>query len=85
MDNKSNCSPRREKDGTTSFPIDKIARTIYECHAKKATENLVQFLSKIGFDRAPCVMYFDEADSLNMLFWVLLRLLNIQEDSKAMW
>ncbi|KAF8525579.1 hypothetical protein BU17DRAFT_74439 [Hysterangium stoloniferum] len=53
-------------------------------HAKKATEDLVKFLSTIQ-PRALCVTYFDEAHELDLCFWVLLRLLQSQESSTRMW
>ena len=32
-----------------------------------------------------CVTYFDEADALGGLFWILLRLLSHQDELTAMW
>jgi hypothetical protein len=50
-----------------------------------AAEDLVKFLDLIGFNEKPCVMYFDEADSLKSILWVMLRLLTNQKKSTAMW
>jgi hypothetical protein len=75
----------RVKDGATPFLIHKIASIVYGFRAKKAAEDLVNFLDSIGFSENPCVMYFDEADSLESILWILLRLLTNQKKSMAIW
>ncbi|KAF8501239.1 hypothetical protein BU17DRAFT_72018 [Hysterangium stoloniferum] len=47
----------------------------YEPIAKKATEDLMAFLSTIQSPQALSVTYFDEAHELGLCFWVLLHLL----------
>jgi hypothetical protein len=65
-------------------------KTIYECHAKKATKDLVTFLNTLRADshdnETPIyVTYFDEAGDLGSLLEVLMRLLSNQDESTTMW
>jgi len=47
--------------------------------AKKTTKDLVGFAVEIGV-RPICVTYFDEADELDVLYWIILRVLSNQDD-----
>lgn len=68
------------------FDIENFAQQVYDPCVRKATEDLVDFLTKINSgERALCVTYFDEADELGNLFWVMLRLLGVQGQSTSMW
>jgi DUF971 family protein len=63
-----------------------MAKTIYDKVAKKATTDLMDFITVLsGGQRALCVTYIDEAHELGMLYWALLRLLNHQDRATAMW
>lgn len=60
------------------------AKTLYGHHAKEATEELDKFVRE-HHSGAVLVTYFDEADELDTLFWVLLRLLGSQDECTRMW
>lgn len=79
-------SPKRKKDGpiTGDRDIELEARNIYKKHADKPTQALVKFL-RACHPEAVVVTYFDEADGLDTLFWVLLRLLSCQDQFTEMW
>jgi hypothetical protein len=62
-----------------------IACQIYLGRAKTATERLVDFISGLAGKPTLCVTYFDEADGLKELFWILLRLANQQDAFTRMW
>jgi hypothetical protein len=64
--------------------IEAQAKEIYQKHAKEATEALVKFL-RTRHPQPVVVTYFDEADGLDTLFWVLLRLLSNQSEFMEMW
>jgi hypothetical protein len=68
--------------GSDAIPI---TRKFYELNAKKATENLMQFISTVLPDEKLCVMYFDEAHELGASYWILLRLLYNQHVPTRMW
>jgi hypothetical protein len=55
-------------------------------HAKQATEALVDFVMALddGPSASLCVTYFDEADELDFLLWIFLRLLSNQDKCTAM-
>jgi hypothetical protein len=55
-----------------------MSRQFYDDHAKKASENLMKFLSTVLPEKKICVMYFDEAHELGVLFWIFLRLVQHQ-------
>ena len=58
--------------------------TFYE-RARVAVEALLTFLASL-YDKQPlCVTYFDEAHELQILFWILLRLLSHQPMTVMMW
>ena len=58
--------------------------TFYE-RARVAVEALLAFLTSL-YDKQPlCVTYFDEAHELQILFWILLRLLSHQPMTTSMW
>jgi hypothetical protein len=88
-------SPRRKngveeesKDGVEeeSKDIEKVAGEVYTKHARKATEELVNFIKTISPGQSVlCVTYFDEADALGLRFWILLRLLSHQREGTLMW
>ena len=65
--------------------ITKQAKEIYLEHAKKSTEELMEFIATIGPEPTVCVTYFDEAGQLSMGFWIMLRLLSNQDKTTAMW
>jgi hypothetical protein len=46
----------------------------------------VDFIKTISHGQSVlCVTYFDEADALGVLFWILLRLLSHQKVHTPMW
>ena len=55
-----------------------MSREFYKDHVKEAYENLMKFLSTVLPEKKICVMYFDEAHELGVLFWILLRLVQHQ-------
>ncbi|KAF8331451.1 uncharacterized protein EI90DRAFT_3057981 [Cantharellus anzutake] len=87
-------------DGATKEGTEKaigLAPTYYE-RAKEAVENLMAFIKNLpseppsddlpydGLPQGPlCVTYFDEAHELGMCFWIMLRLLQNQDESVRMW
>lgn len=63
-----------------------MAEKRYNVHAKKASEDLMRFISGLfPGENPPCVTYFDEAHELDTNFWCLLRLLQSQAPSMKMW
>ena len=81
-------SPRRKGDGTDpgDVKIEDIAKGFYDNHAEVDTSDLLEFITKLGCDIPKlCVTYFDEADRLDSLMWILLRLISFQSASTAMW
>ena len=81
-------SPRRGGEAPDAPGIDIVAtaRDFYNLHAKGATEALTEFVAALGGNESHlCVTYFDEADELDMQFWVLLCLLGNQDELTAMW
>lgn len=79
----SKTSPTRRDDGTPEEGCnpETMSLQIYEDHAKEASENLMKFLSNVLPEKKICVMYFDEAHELGVLFWILLRLVQHQVPS----
>jgi len=81
-------SPHRTEGKEPNLPnqpsIGNFAADAYNGITKKATEDLMVFLSGIQHG-ALCVMYFDEAHHLDTALWVLLRLLMSQAESTRMW
>ena len=81
-------SPRRQGDGNDPWDvkIDDIANGFYNNHAEVDTSDLLEFITTLGCDIPKlCVTYFDEADRLDSLMWILLRLISFQSSSTAMW
>jgi hypothetical protein len=66
------------------YNMEAKARKIYNRRANESTDNLVKFVQK-HLPATVLVTYFDEADELQSLFWVLLRLLSNQPERTAMW
>jgi hypothetical protein len=80
-------SPRR-KGGvdSTHTDIQQYAADIYCARVKMATENLVNFLAETyPQSNQLCVTYFDEVDTIDLLFWILLRVLSNQNEGVVMW
>jgi hypothetical protein len=79
-------SPHRMEDHSIEpdHDIEEEAKRIYNRHAKAQTEALVAFVTSCH-PGAVLVTYFDEADELDTLFWVLLRLLSNQDECTPMW
>jgi hypothetical protein len=51
-----------------------------------ATENLVNFLAKAyPQSKQLCVTYFNEVDTIDLLFWILLHVLSNQNEGVMMW
>ncbi len=67
-----------------SKSINEFAQKAYESITKKATKDLMTFLSTIE-PEARCVTYFDEAHALDKALWVLLRLVQYQTPWIKMW
>jgi hypothetical protein len=66
------------------YDIVETSLTYYE-RAQVAVESLLAFLASL-YDKQPlCVTYFDEAHELQILFWILLRLLSHQPMTVTMW
>ncbi|KAF8327857.1 hypothetical protein F5887DRAFT_924568 [Amanita rubescens] len=82
-----NDSPTRGADGKESRDLNpgNIARHYYGLRAKKATEELMEFLSNILPEKRMSIMYFDEAQELGSLYWVFLRLVENQPYFIKMW
>jgi hypothetical protein len=81
-------SPRRKEDGSDpgDLKIEDIAKGFYNKHAEGDTSDLLEFITTLGCDIPKlCVTYFDEADRLHSLMWILLRLISFQSSSTAMW
>src|SRR5580700_5199244 len=81
-------SPRRNKEGQPNkmgFDVESTAKRCYDSYAKQATENLVKFVTALSPQKSLLVTYFDEAHELELLFWILLRLLTNQDKSVSMW
>jgi hypothetical protein len=77
-------SPRLGDENNGHIEIS--AKTSYDHYVSQATENLMAFISEItGEDDPLCVTYWDEADELQDVFWVILRLLSNQKPSVKMW
>lgn len=82
-------SPHR----TTTYDVDKkdfdietYAKRYYNEYVKQPTEDLVKFVTNLSPQRPPLlVTYFDEAQDLQLLFWILLRILGNQDNSTSMW
>lgn len=63
----------------------KTSNEYYQC-AKEAVEDLQKFLASLDNLKRPLwVTYFDEAQELGTLFWILLRLLSHQPKTVTMW
>ena len=67
------------------FDVDTMAGHFYGHRAKKATEKLMGFLSRVYPKQKMSVMYFDEAHELGSLVWILLRLVQHQPWFTKMW
>jgi hypothetical protein len=53
---------------------------------RKPVQDLVKFLTTVNLGKKALYMtYFDEADQLGLLFWIMLRLLSNQYESTPMW
>jgi hypothetical protein len=80
-------SPVRGKDGLPPSEFDPVSKAahFYELDARKATENLVEFLSTVLPEKTISVMYFDEAHELGLHYWIFLRLVQHQLSSTKMW
>ena len=79
---------RNEIEGAKDEKGDPIAlaRSFYEKDAKKAVENLMEFIKTLTSDPDPlCITYFDEGHELGECLWIMLRLLQNQNDSVRMW
>ncbi|KAF8324209.1 uncharacterized protein EI90DRAFT_3076333 [Cantharellus anzutake] len=76
-------SPKRE-DENEDYDAIGHARDFYHRHAKAAVGNLVEFIKSLTSNPL-CVTYFDEAHELGKCFWIMLRLLQNQDDSIKMW
>ncbi|KAF8321931.1 uncharacterized protein EI90DRAFT_3078526 [Cantharellus anzutake] len=74
-------SPKREDE---NYDAIGHARDFYHRHAKAAVGNLVEFIKSLTSNPL-CVTYFDEAHELGKCFWIMLRLLQNQDDSIKMW
>ena len=88
VEDSPNKSPRRTEDSVEAQNVDieAHAKKIYKMYTKAATEKLIKFVAKLEPECPPlCVTYFDEADGLELSFWVLLRLLSNQDKLTAMW
>ncbi|KAF8343175.1 uncharacterized protein EI90DRAFT_3115693 [Cantharellus anzutake] len=73
------------KKGKKGGPIT-LARSYYAKDAKKAVEDLMEFIKTLTSGSDPlCITYFDEAHELGMCFWIMLLLLQNQKDSVRMW
>ena len=77
---RSGNSPKRPEDD-----IVDTSQRYYE-GAQVAIETLMAFLDSLYPGEQPlCVTYFDEAHELQLLFWILLRLLSHQPTTMKMW
>jgi hypothetical protein len=66
--------------------VVKFATDIYGLDAKKATQDLMKFIVRLGSDQsAICLTYFDEATELGILFWIMQQLLSNQDEVTSMW
>ena len=79
-----NPSPARGKEPEGLAP-EEIAHHYYEHRAKTATEELMRFLSDVFPEKRMTVMYFDEAQELGSLYWVILRIVAQQPSFIKMW
>ena len=79
-------SPKRDEDGNGSDNLQPstMAFHYYEQFTKEATKKLMDFLSDVVPGKMS-VTYFDEAQELGSLYWVLLRLVQHQSQSTKMW
>ncbi|KAK2463806.1 hypothetical protein APHAL10511_004111 [Amanita phalloides] len=80
-------SPIR-KDGNvvpSNFDLENKSLEFYKRDAKKATKKLMKFLSRVLRKKQISVMYFDEAQDLDMQFCVFLRIVQHQLPSTKMW
>ena len=79
-------SPTRSKDMDDSdiHKIQPKTKQIYDV-VKQAVGELMAFITENYGKQSLCVTYFDEAHELEILFWILLRLLNHQDMEKKMW
>lgn len=80
---KSPTTPIGGDDGDGSNP-EIMSYDFYKVHTKEASDNLMKFLSTVLPEKQICVMYFDEAHELGVLFWILLRLVQHQAPSPEM-
>jgi len=64
-----------DKNDRNIYDIVETSRTYYE-RARAAVEALQGFLASLYDTQPLCVTYFDEAHELQILFWILLRLLS---------
>ena len=83
-------SPRRDVnkgiDAAAEIKLLNSAKYFYNEHIKDATTQLMNFIDTLGCGIPRlCVTYFDEADELGSLFWILLRLIHFQDRSLKMW
>ena len=79
-------SPKRDEDGNGSDNLQPgtMAFHYYEQFTKEATKKLMDFLSDV-LPGKMSVTYFDEAQELGSLYWVLLHLMQHQSQSTKMW
>jgi hypothetical protein len=77
-------SPDSKTRNPDDYVIPSFAEGCYNNITKKATEQLMDFLSIVQGD-FPCVTYFDEAHELGTSFWVLLHLVQSQNPDIRMW
>lgn len=80
-------SPKRPEDKNAPHVYDIVdtSQKYYE-GARVAVETLMAFLDSLYPGERPlCVTYFDEAHELQLLFWILLRLLSHQPTTIKMW
>ncbi|KIM44537.1 hypothetical protein M413DRAFT_25012 [Hebeloma cylindrosporum] len=70
-----------------SLNITDFAEKCYEKHAKKSTEDLIDFIDGLDHQaKKPLVVtYIDEAHNLGVLYWILLRLLGRQDNYTRAW
>jgi hypothetical protein len=65
--------------------IETVATKFYDRYVSNATQDLMSFISEVPEADPLCVTYWDEADELRELFWVIMRLLSNQKLQVKMW
>jgi hypothetical protein len=81
-------SAERNAKGDPNIPdskIDQYAKEYYEQYTKKATEDLTTFITSLTPQKPVVVTYFDEAHELKLSYWMMLRILNVQNRGTPMW